>query len=234
MDRAIAADSRNATAYLWRGLNWLSMGFFDRANADLDRSLALEPGYLNAKQHKALALLYAGQTDAALALFQRCAAAGCVTSVAVNFVSPLAQRGNLLAALMAMDSLGLSPAIRERLISISGWVTSIVSGRQMSAIRVNWSSGTAIRRGWETQPVSSACWNTVVSWRTGVSTAFHRSAGRSVQRISAAIEGEHDISQPVARSTSATVQTSVIQSHRTRCSMPTARGAILTQARNHR
>lgn len=94
----------------------MSLGFFDHANADFDRSLALEPGYLNAKQHKALALLYLGQTDAALAVFQSCVAAGFVTSVAVNFVSPLVQRGNLLAALMVMDSLGLSPAIRERLI----------------------------------------------------------------------------------------------------------------------
>jgi len=39
MDRAIAADRRNATAYLWRGISWLNLGFFDRAIADFDRCL---------------------------------------------------------------------------------------------------------------------------------------------------------------------------------------------------
>jgi hypothetical protein len=33
MDRAIDADPRNATAYLWRGIAWLTLGFFDRARA---------------------------------------------------------------------------------------------------------------------------------------------------------------------------------------------------------
>jgi tetratricopeptide (TPR) repeat protein len=33
LDRAIAADSRNATAYLWRGIAWLDLGFFERALA---------------------------------------------------------------------------------------------------------------------------------------------------------------------------------------------------------
>ena len=45
MDRAIAADPRNATAFLWRGIAWLDLGFFDRALADFDRCLELEPNY---------------------------------------------------------------------------------------------------------------------------------------------------------------------------------------------
>ncbi len=116
LDRAIAADPRNATAYLWRGINWEYLGFFERANADLDRSLDLEPGYLNAERYKAVALLFAGQTDAALVSFQRGVTAGFVVSAAENFIGPLVQRGDRLAALLLMDNLGLSPAIRERLI----------------------------------------------------------------------------------------------------------------------
>ena len=116
MDRAIAADPRNATAYFWRALNWEYLGFFERAIADFDRCLALEPGYLNAERYKAVALLFAGQTDAALALFQSGVTAGFVVSAAENFVGPLVQRGDRLAAVLLMDSMGLSPTIRERLI----------------------------------------------------------------------------------------------------------------------
>ena len=112
-DRAIAVDPKNATAYLWRGISWLELGFFERAIADFDRCLALEPGYLNAERHKALALLYLGKTDAALALFERGVGAGFTDSLAENFVAPLAKRGDRVAALLLMEDLGLSPATRR-------------------------------------------------------------------------------------------------------------------------
>jgi len=44
-DRAIAADPNNATAYLWRAIDWINLGFFDRALVDLDRCHAIDPGY---------------------------------------------------------------------------------------------------------------------------------------------------------------------------------------------
>ena len=112
-DRAIAVDPRNATAYLWRGISWLELGFFERAIADFDRCLALEPGYLNAERHKALALLYLGKTDAALALFERGVAAGFTDSLSENFVAPLAQHGDRVAALLLMRDLGVGPATRS-------------------------------------------------------------------------------------------------------------------------
>jgi len=115
-DRAIAADPKNATAYLWRGISWLELGFFARAIADFDRCLQLEPGYLNAERHTALALLYAGQKDAALAAYERGLAAGFTNTIAENFVAPLVQRGDRLAALLLMDDLGLGPPIRGRLM----------------------------------------------------------------------------------------------------------------------
>ena len=61
-------------------------------------------------------MLFAGQTDAALVSFQRGVTAGFVVSAAENFIGPLVQRGDRLAALLLMDNSGLSPAIRERLI----------------------------------------------------------------------------------------------------------------------
>jgi tetratricopeptide (TPR) repeat protein len=56
LDKAVAADPRNATAFLWRGIAWTRLGFFDRALADTGHAVELEPNYLNAIRHKALAL----------------------------------------------------------------------------------------------------------------------------------------------------------------------------------
>jgi len=116
LDRAIAADARNSTAFLWRGVNWIQLGFFERAIADFDRCLELEPGYQNALRHKALALLHAGQTDAALDLFKRGVAAGFIISRAGSFVGPLAARGDVLAVQLLMDDMGLAPEVRNLLI----------------------------------------------------------------------------------------------------------------------
>ena len=114
--RAIQADPRNATAYLWRSLVWLELGFFERALADLDRCLELEPIYPNAARHKALALLLVGRTDEALRLFEQGVATGFITSRAENFVGPLLARGDTLAVRLLMDDMTLDPAVRDILI----------------------------------------------------------------------------------------------------------------------
>jgi hypothetical protein len=117
LDRAIAADPKDATAYLWRGISWLQLGFFKRALADLDHCLELEPNYPNAVRHKALALLFTGKTDAAIALFERGVAEGFATSFAENFIGPLLQRGDYLAVMLLMDRMGMTPDVRNVLIA---------------------------------------------------------------------------------------------------------------------
>lgn len=102
-DRAIAADPKNATAFLWRGIAWINLGFFDRAIADLDRCLALEPGYFNCSRHKALALLYANRTDEAIALLDQDIGNGFVRSRSENFIPTLVQRGERTAALLLFN-----------------------------------------------------------------------------------------------------------------------------------
>jgi len=116
LDRAIAADSRNATAFLWRGIGWIQLGFFERAIADFDHCLELEPSYSNALRHKALALLWSGKTDEAFDLFERGVAQGFVQSRAENFVGPLVARDNLLAAQLLLDDMGFAPEERNILI----------------------------------------------------------------------------------------------------------------------
>jgi len=115
-DRAVAADPKNATAFLWRSLHWMNLGFLENAMADQDRALALDPSYQNCLRWKALALLYHGDTDQALAAFERGLEAGFIVNRADSFVSPLLKRGDRMAALLLMDEMGAKPELSKILI----------------------------------------------------------------------------------------------------------------------
>jgi len=101
---AIEADPRNATAFLWRGIFWTRLGFFDKAIADMDRAIALEPTYLNAVRHKAQAMLFRGQTQEAIALFKTGFEKGFVTSRAENFIAPMLANGHRSEALLLLNA----------------------------------------------------------------------------------------------------------------------------------
>ncbi len=116
MDKAIAADPRNTTALLWRSITWIELGFFDRAIADQDLCLKLEPGYHNCRSHKMLALLGRGDSAAAIAEFNLGVAAGASQSRAENLLPTLVQRGNDTAALLLMDYLDFPTALRPVLL----------------------------------------------------------------------------------------------------------------------
>ena len=99
LDLAIQKDPNNTTAWLWRGIRFSTLGFFDRAIADFDECLARDPAYLNCVQHRAANLLYRGDTDAALAAF--------IPTVYENFhsmdeafIDALVDQGNSFAAVL--------------------------------------------------------------------------------------------------------------------------------------
>jgi TolB-like protein len=117
LDKAVAADPRNETAFLWRGIAWIRLGFFDRAIADIDRAIALEPNYLNAIRHKALALLLAGKEDEAFALYESGFEHGFVFSRSENFIAPLLARGHRAEALLLIGTDTMAPELREALLS---------------------------------------------------------------------------------------------------------------------
>jgi TolB-like protein len=116
LDKAIAADPRNATAYLWRGIAWINLGFFDRAIADLDRAIALEPNYLNAVRHKAMALVFGGHEDQGIALFESGFDKGFVFSRGESFIAPMMARGHRNEALLLIQVGTLAPELREALL----------------------------------------------------------------------------------------------------------------------
>jgi TolB-like protein len=116
-DRALAADPRNASAYLWRAMNWVNLGFFDKALADINRCIEIEPVYPNAVRHKAVALLYLGRTDEAIKLFEQGVQGGFVLSRSDNFVGPLVQRGQLTTAALLMQANSIPPDVGAALLA---------------------------------------------------------------------------------------------------------------------
>ena len=65
---ALEKDPKNTTAWLWLGIRRNELGFFDDAINSLRTCLAIDPGYLNCRQHLAHTYLSMGDADTALKL----------------------------------------------------------------------------------------------------------------------------------------------------------------------
>ncbi len=111
LDRAIAADAHNSTAFLWRGIAWVDLGFFERAIADFERCLVLDPKYQNCTRWKAIGLLYLGKTEPAMKLFEQGVANGFIKNRAETFVAPMVRRGDRVGAMLVLRELRASPAV---------------------------------------------------------------------------------------------------------------------------
>jgi adenylate cyclase len=70
LSRSIEHDGTDATAYLWRGENYVALGYFDRAIQDYQRCLEIDPAYELARRHLAMVDSYLGHTDEALRLLE--------------------------------------------------------------------------------------------------------------------------------------------------------------------
>ena len=100
-ERAIEADPKNTTAYLWRGISWASLGFFDKAIDDCNACLDLDPNYENCRRHLARFHLLAGHNDLAMQLFLVSAERGFYGSNEA-FSYELLKRGNRLAVVLGI------------------------------------------------------------------------------------------------------------------------------------
>ena len=70
LDIAIQNDPNNATAWLWRGITIKDMGYIDKAVADFEQCLQIDPAYLICSQYLAMALLGQGKIEAAIKQFE--------------------------------------------------------------------------------------------------------------------------------------------------------------------
>jgi TolB-like protein/tetratricopeptide (TPR) repeat protein len=117
LDQAITADPRNATAYLWRGILWVSLGFLDRALADTDQCLAIDPAYGNCLRWKALAVLFQGDVDTALDLYGQGMASGFTHNRGNSFVEPLIRRGDRFAAILLMRAMDWPLELQQAIVA---------------------------------------------------------------------------------------------------------------------
>ncbi len=115
--KAIQADPKNATAYLWRSIAWLNLGFFDKAIADQDSCLRVDPAYQNCTRWKAQSYIYLGNDSKAISLFEQGVAAGFVTNRANSFVPVMVRNGNTLAARLILKDINVSPEFSNILIT---------------------------------------------------------------------------------------------------------------------
>ncbi|NIA28059.1 MAG: hypothetical protein GWP02_08385 [Desulfobulbaceae bacterium] len=70
LDAAVEKDSKNTTAWLWKGLSLKQLGFLDDAISDFERCLAIDPMYQNCRQHLADTYLLKGDIDHAVELLE--------------------------------------------------------------------------------------------------------------------------------------------------------------------
>ena len=65
-DESLTRDPKNTTAYLWRTNAYLNLGYFDQAEQDAERCLAIDPAYEICRSFLAMAALFAGDTERAI------------------------------------------------------------------------------------------------------------------------------------------------------------------------
>ena len=110
---ALEKEPKNTTAWLWLGIRQNELGLFDDAIESLRKCLALDPGYLNCRQHLAHTYLSMGDADTALKL-NEVAMEQVFDSLSEAFAWEYVRRGHRYLAVRLIDkrlgSLG-APAI---------------------------------------------------------------------------------------------------------------------------
>jgi TolB-like protein/Flp pilus assembly protein TadD len=108
LDRAIQLDPKNATNYLWRGIDFSTLGFQAESIADLEHCLEIDPAYANCKRHLALTSMIVNDNELALSLLQELAMYGfTVINFHLQFVQRFVSLGDrLLTTLLLYNMVG--------------------------------------------------------------------------------------------------------------------------------
>jgi TolB-like protein len=71
LDQATKLDPKETTAWLWRGVLNVKLGYFDKAEQDFRQCLTLDPAYELCRRYIAEVKFYMGDTKRALVLFEQ-------------------------------------------------------------------------------------------------------------------------------------------------------------------
>ena len=105
--RALDGNPKDATVWLWYGINLRFLGYTDQAGAYLERCLELDPAYENCRNHQAFLAMETGDIDRIFAWLDRH-----LTEVPVRhtllfpfFVPEMLRRGDVRLAYLMADSI---------------------------------------------------------------------------------------------------------------------------------
>jgi TolB-like protein len=102
-DDALARDPKNTTVYLWRMILYLDLGYFDRAERDGRQCLEIDPAYEICRSFLALAALFSGDVERALAIHETALSHGFSGNID-PFLQLYAATGRERTALIALVS----------------------------------------------------------------------------------------------------------------------------------
>jgi TolB-like protein len=66
LKKAVERDSRNADALLWLGMNYVALGYMEKAVEALSACLKIDPAYSNCRKNRAVAQMVLGRADEAM------------------------------------------------------------------------------------------------------------------------------------------------------------------------
>ncbi len=102
LDKAITADPKNATAWLWHGILLADLGFLERALIDTERCLEIDPAYQNCSRHLSHRNFLLGHNEAAIENFRARYKTGQMWP-SVEHIPLVARHGTRLEALYAAE-----------------------------------------------------------------------------------------------------------------------------------
>jgi len=113
LDASLQRDPKDPTTYLWRGMNHMRTGDFDKALADYHRCLEHDPAYELCRRHVANTLLFLGHFDEAMDVYRQ-GLRKAFTGGSFALDAYLMENGQELAFLLAATS-GLTTGAQQAL-----------------------------------------------------------------------------------------------------------------------
>jgi TolB-like protein len=130
LDTAVRNDPKNSTAWLWRGINLIALGYMEQAITDFEKCLAIDPGYLNCSQHMAVAYLYWGKVDRATDFFEKSIESN-FHSVDDIFISHYLKSGQRMVAFLLGNT-----SVYGDYTPVQDWIEAIENPQQNQGARI--------------------------------------------------------------------------------------------------
>lgn len=98
LEKALARDDKNTDALLWLGMDYIALGYFDKAIEALSKCLDIDAAYANCRKNRIVALIASGREDAAYAEIGPIIESGFLRDADV-YIGPLLKKGERMTAL---------------------------------------------------------------------------------------------------------------------------------------